>query len=536
MEEITDEMKLEALKEAMYKIIEDAKEEKSKSLLEVEQVYKEKDEIASLKNGQLAKTTRDIMANIQRESDAYNKEKELEEKYKSNVIKGEKLDKEKILKIIEEEFELKKQAVIKDEEKIDKAFENRKKALEEFEKLNKNKDELTQEEAKIEDELKKEGYSAQLKSDTRKVIAGIQEQSDKFDRKHVIEQKLKDIKKKISTEKGKITNADKKIKGFLEKYNIDLEKIKLEAEKPIAEEPVVEEPVAEEQPKEQTERPIIEESALEEKPTNEAEVSVDVEIKDSKEAQAEEQDKDEAEVKEEKRDTQPKVTNNKTTKSTLYTVKKDYKGVTINGKFISNSRINAIKQEIIKKQEKELENRLDNDIIYAGLALSKTSNEFSIKDFSEEYKKLQNMVKDDNGELLSTIKLTYDLKFRFKNLFANMRTKANIYDLKEKAYEVWKNDQAKIEAGPLTKLRFALKANKEKMSRKPLNKGDENNIEQSDNIPAVDEKTKNTIKDVVLGEQQKEAYWKNLEAYYDRELGPKDNKPMENSVEEKEHE
>lgn len=162
--------------------------------------------------------------------------------------------------------------------------------------------------------------------------------------------------------------------------------------------------------------------------------------------------------------TEENKTTEKISKLTYFNVKRDVKGVTIDGNFISYEEIDKTYDGLSEEQQEELDSNIpDVTIILASLALEKKEPEFDGKSFGEEYASLVLGDRDEKGKRTSKMDLTYDLKIRFRDLFKK-ESRRELKYLRDAAHEA--RGYAKVEARGINKLILNRRAHKATMAEK----------------------------------------------------------------------
>ncbi len=156
-----------------------------------------------------------------------------------------------------------------------------------------------------------------------------------------------------------------------------------------------------------------------------------------------------------------------------FNVKRDKKGITINGKFMSYEQIErenekldeakAIPAAILDFEARDgVDIELDKKITYAVTAFKAENPEFDLEGFLEEYEKLIKDDRDENGKKTTKMDLTYDLKNKFIILKKDERKKFK--ELRESAYSARK--YAKLEMRGITKLKLNSRAHREEVKKR----------------------------------------------------------------------
>ena len=165
-----------------------------------------------------------------------------------------------------------------------------------------------------------------------------------------------------------------------------------------------------------------------------------------------------------------------------FNVKRNAKGVTIDGVFLSYEEIDEVNYRLRADQSIPDEiamyetahadmNDYDEAIINALVALSEKNSrehrETDIKGFLDNYDKLIDQTRDTSGKLTTKMDLTYDLKIRFKDYF-NKSVRKEIKPLRQMALKSRKF--AMIETRGIGAWIFNHKAHKEEKMQNRLQK------------------------------------------------------------------
>lgn len=177
---------------------------------------------------------------------------------------------------------------------------------------------------------------------------------------------------------------------------------------------------------------------------------------------------------------------NKGSKLVYYNVKRDVKGITIDGKLISYKEIDQLPKEIYDKVRQD-GNINDETIILAAMALKeKEPDSIDLDQFKQEYGKLTADDRDEKGKRTSKMDLTYDLKIRLRDLLKK-ETRTELKWLRNSAHEA--REYAKVEARGINKLILNRRAHKAAMAEKFPGK------EESKKIEAPTEQAKTSKKE-----------------------------------------
>lgn len=176
----------------------------------------------------------------------------------------------------------------------------------------------------------------------------------------------------------------------------------------------------------------------------------------------------------------------KGSKLVYYNVKRDVKGITIDGKLISYKEIDQLPKEIYDKVRQD-GNINDETIILAAMALKeKEPDSIDLDQFKQEYGKLTADDRDEKGKRTSKMDLTYDLKIRLRDLLKK-ETRTELKWLRNSAHEA--REYAKVEARGINKLILNRRAHKAAMAEKFPGK------EESKKIEAPTEQAKTSKKE-----------------------------------------